>query len=282
METSSLSLILLCLSTPAFGGHVLVFPGEYSHWLNARAIVDELLRRNHSVTVLVPDASPSVKYNSGEAAKYNFLVYKVERRHDQLTLTCNSMIVDVNDLSFSMRLIVVFQVPYGREEFHQVTEDLIHYSMYEYHTASYLQRLWKIHTWTQKSLGYILQQCESMLRNKQLMATLEDAAFDAVLLDPVSICGDLVADVLGLPLILSLRFSFGGVLERHCGHVPAPPSFVPPPPLPYSDRMTFTERLVSVVTHVSTSVYVELAWRWSLGNFYSEIKGGSSSVSCLL
>lgn len=172
---------------------------------------------------------------------------------------------------------MLLQVPFSRSEFHQVTEELIHFAIYEYHTASYLERFWKMHTWTQKSLGYGLKLCESMLRNKQLMATLRDAAFDAVLLDPMSMCGDLVADVLGLPLIVSLRFSFGAVMERHCGHVPAPPSFVPPAPLPYSDRMTFTERLVSVVTYVSTSVLTELVWRWSLDSFYSEIKGPSSS-----
>lgn len=98
MKTSSLSVILLCMSTCAFGGHVLVFPGEYSHWLNARTIVDELVRRNHSVTVLVADASPSVKYNnSRDAAKFNFLVYKVANRQDELlTLTSNSMIVNEN------------------------------------------------------------------------------------------------------------------------------------------------------------------------------------------
>lgn len=80
MKTYSLSLILLWMSTPALGGRVLVFPGEYSHWLNARTIVDELVRRNHSVTVLVADASPSVEYNnSRDAAKFNFLVYKVAR-----------------------------------------------------------------------------------------------------------------------------------------------------------------------------------------------------------
>lgn len=81
MKTYCLSVILLCLSTPAFGGHVLVFPGEYSHWLNARSLVDELVKRNHSVTILVADASPSVDYNnSRDAAKFNFLVYKV-REH---------------------------------------------------------------------------------------------------------------------------------------------------------------------------------------------------------
>lgn len=172
---------------------------------------------------------------------------------------------------------MLFQVPFSRTELHQLYQDLIYFSIYEYDTASYLQRFRKIHAWTQKSFSYGLQQCESMLKNQQLMAALREAAFDAVLLDPVTMCGDLVADVLGLPLIISLRFSLGGALERCGGHVPAPPSFVPPPPLPYSDLMTFRERVVSVLTYVSTSVVLELVWRWRLGSFYSEIKGPSSS-----
>lgn len=85
MEIYHLSLLLLCISSPAFGGHVLVLPGEYSHWLNARTIMDELVRRNHSVTVLVADASPSVGYNnSRDAAKFNFLVFKVATAHGYL------------------------------------------------------------------------------------------------------------------------------------------------------------------------------------------------------
>lgn len=81
-----LPLILLFLlhpNAPADGGHVLVFPGEYSHWLNMRSIMEELVRRNHSVTILVSDASPSVNYNNRrDAAKFNFLVYKVTSSSD--------------------------------------------------------------------------------------------------------------------------------------------------------------------------------------------------------
>lgn len=88
MRISSLCLLLLWAPAPALGGHVLVFPGEYSHWLNARAIMDELVRRNHSVTVLVPDASPSVSNNSRDAAKFNFLVFKVAT--NRLTMSMNS------------------------------------------------------------------------------------------------------------------------------------------------------------------------------------------------
>lgn len=74
-------VFLLHSYAPADGGHVLVLPGEYSHWLNMRNIMEELVRRNHSVTVLVGDASPSVDYNnSRDAAKFNFLVFKVMTR----------------------------------------------------------------------------------------------------------------------------------------------------------------------------------------------------------
>lgn len=73
----SVLIVLLGIGV-ANGGHVLVFPGEYSHWLNMRSIVDELVRRNHSVTVLVSDASPSIDYNdTRDAAKFNFIVFKV-------------------------------------------------------------------------------------------------------------------------------------------------------------------------------------------------------------
>lgn len=49
-----------------------------------RNIMEELVKRNHSVTVLVPDASPSVGYNnSRDAAKFNFLVFKVTSASDK-------------------------------------------------------------------------------------------------------------------------------------------------------------------------------------------------------
>uniref|UniRef100_A0A3Q3XGL0 UDP glucuronosyltransferase 2 family, polypeptide A4 n=1 Tax=Mola mola TaxID=94237 RepID=A0A3Q3XGL0_MOLML len=198
------------LRTPALGGHVLVFPGEYSHWFNMRNIMEELVRRNHSVTVLVGDASPSVDYNNSRyAAKFNFLVFKLHR----------------------------LSLPY---------------------------KIQRMSDWIRRSFQYALQQCDSMLKNEQLMATLRASKFDAVLLDPMMMCGDLVANVLGLPFILSLRFSFGSIWERHCGQVPAPPSFVPPSPLIYTDRMTFKERLVSVLTYVWLSVTSEVLWSLSL------------------
>lgn len=171
------------------------------------------------------------------------------------------------------------QVPFSRAELHGLTEDVIHFSMYESHVSSPLQKFQKVNDWGRRSVHLRMQQCDAILKNEQLMATLRDAAFDAVLLDPMVMCGDLVANVLGLPLIVSLRFSFGGILESHCGHAPAPLSFVPPAPLPYSDHMTFVERLISVVAYVCMSAMTELFWRLVLDNHYSELKGRSGGTN---
>uniref|UniRef100_A0A3Q4I7T8 UDP-glucuronosyltransferase n=1 Tax=Neolamprologus brichardi TaxID=32507 RepID=A0A3Q4I7T8_NEOBR len=197
-----LSLLLLHSVAPVHGGHALVFPGEFSHWLNMRIIIEELVKKNHSVTILVPDASPTVNYNnSRDAAKFNFLVFKVTL-FKGFCQSCSTEPVDAE----------VF-LDFGR------------------------------------------QQCDGILKNNQLMATLRDAAFDVVLLDSLVMCGDLVADVLGVPLVISLRLSLGSVFERHCGHAVFLPSYVPVAPVLYNDHMTFTERLINLVTYVSYSLF---------------------------
>ncbi|XP_035308378.1 UDP-glucuronosyltransferase 2B17 isoform X3 [Cricetulus griseus] len=69
-------LLLLLQMTCCFRsgncGKVLVWPMEYSHWLNLKIILDELAQRGHEVTVLRPSASifldpqksPDLKFES--------------------------------------------------------------------------------------------------------------------------------------------------------------------------------------------------------------------------
>ncbi|KAK2920384.1 UDP-glucuronosyltransferase 2A2-like isoform X2 [Channa argus] len=238
-------LLVFFPSCAVDGSRVLVIPGEYSHWLYMRTILEELVRRNHSVTVLVSDAS-SVSCNSGrDAAKFNFLVFKV---------------------------------PYSRADFHHFTQKGIHFFLYESHVLSPLHQFLRMRDWMGHMIDFGMQQCDSILKNERLMATLRDAAFDVILVDSLVICGDLVADVLGRPFILSLRCSPGSVMERHCGHAPAPPSYVPTAPLPYGDRMTFVERLLNTLTYILTSAVTEVVWRLTLDQYYSEVKGSPSSV----
>uniref|UniRef100_A0A3B3VHW9 UDP-glucuronosyltransferase n=1 Tax=Poecilia latipinna TaxID=48699 RepID=A0A3B3VHW9_9TELE len=229
-------------------GHFLAFPGEHSHWLNMRTIIEELVRRNHKVTVLVPDASPSVNYNSSR-----------------------DLIEFISSFCFSS------QVPFSRSDMNNIMQDFIQFSMYQAHNSSLLDRFLVPLTILGKLSQIGKQQCDAMLKNQQLMATLRDAAFDVVILDPMVMCGDLVADMLGVPLVLSLRFSFGSTLERHCGQAPMPASFIPASPLPYSDHMTFWERLLNMLTYTGMSVLNEFYWKTTLDSFYTEIKGSPSS-----
>uniref|UniRef100_A0A3B4AQ87 Uncharacterized protein n=1 Tax=Periophthalmus magnuspinnatus TaxID=409849 RepID=A0A3B4AQ87_9GOBI len=110
------------------------------------------------------------------------------------------------------------------------------------------------------------------------MSRLRDAKFDLVLWDPMSHCGEVVAQLLQLPLVASLRFTFGAVIERHCGHAHLPPSYVPSSPLPYSDVMTFGERTTSLLINLLSSTLSVLFWRISLDGFYSDILGQSTTV----
>uniref|UniRef100_A0A3B4AUD4 UDP-glucuronosyltransferase n=1 Tax=Periophthalmus magnuspinnatus TaxID=409849 RepID=A0A3B4AUD4_9GOBI len=185
---------------PASGGNILVFPGEFSHWLNMKSLVEELHRRNHSISIIVPTGSPSVPYNSTQRRdRFNFIVFEK-------------------------------------------------------------------------------QTCNGLVRNAALMSRLRDAKFDLVLWDPMSHCGEVVAQLLQLPLVASLRFTFGAVIERHCGHAHLPPSYVPSSPLPYSDVMTFGERTTSLLINLLSSTLSVLFWRISLDGFYSDILGQSTTV----
>ncbi|KAG3276519.1 UDP-glucuronosyltransferase 2B17-like, transcript variant X3 [Ictidomys tridecemlineatus] len=64
---------LMCYCSSGSCGKVLVWPAEYSHWINIKAILDELLQRGHEVTVLTSTASILIKPNTTSAI--NFEVY---------------------------------------------------------------------------------------------------------------------------------------------------------------------------------------------------------------
>ena len=87
---SSIITLLLIVPLCVEGGKVLILPGEYSHWHNMRMIVEELAERNHSVTVLVNSASPSVK--SFQDDRVNFQVFQVPLEKHEVNAMWNEFI----------------------------------------------------------------------------------------------------------------------------------------------------------------------------------------------
>lgn len=230
--------LLLCGCLGTQGGNVLVFPGEYSHWLNMRVILEELVERNHSVTVLVSTASPSVDFSRPE--KFGFKVYNV---------------------------------PHEKQDWQALNDGFIKWWMNESHNTSMLQLGQWIRDFMQKMNVLTVNMCKSMFNDKELLESLKLSKFDALLSDPMFPCSDLIADALDLPLIFSLRFSFGMVLERQCAQMPAPSSYVPSPELPYTDKMSFFERVHNFVTYTFFDIFMSAHLLTTMDTLYSEIKG---------
>ncbi|XP_042534099.1 UDP-glucuronosyltransferase 2B31-like isoform X5 [Dipodomys spectabilis] len=74
MSLKWMSLLLLIQVMYCFNagscGKVVVLPMEYSHWINVKMILDELVKRGHEVTVLT--SSAAILVDSGKSSPFKF------------------------------------------------------------------------------------------------------------------------------------------------------------------------------------------------------------------
>ena len=75
MKRFSLLLLLqlTCYFSAGSCGKVLVWLVEFSHWLNIKTFLDELVTRGHEVTVLI--SSASIITNSIKPSTMNFQIF---------------------------------------------------------------------------------------------------------------------------------------------------------------------------------------------------------------
>ncbi|KAI7789901.1 UDP-glucuronosyltransferase 2A2-like [Triplophysa rosa] len=236
MSLTLFVIVLVSVSSVTHGGNVLVLPAEYSHWYNMRNIVDELLNRNHSVTVLVSTASFTVNFRQPERFQF-----------------------------------VVFNVSLQAHELHGLSEQMIKIWL-EYPRPNMVRTGLEIMDLLGKLRETHQTMCHTMLRNTELIARLKALRFDVLLYDPMIICSALLAEILDLPFVISLMGSPGFSMERMCGQMPAPPSFVPVPPSVMTDHMSFTERLKNVIVYAVYSAAFRMT-SISLDNYYSQVLG---------
>ncbi|XP_005068237.1 UDP-glucuronosyltransferase 2A3 [Mesocricetus auratus] len=234
-----MTVFVVQLSCAAYGfcGKVLVWPSDMSHWLNQKAILDELVDRGHEVTVL----------------KYSTLMMDQNRQsalHFENIPQSNGEKMAENQLNEIVNLAVnvIPKLPLWqgaaklREFFLQLT------SVFE-------------------------DVCRSALYNQTFMNKLRDRKYDVLITDPVIPCGELMAEVLQVPFVNTLRFSMGYIMEKHCGQLPVPLSHVPVIMAELTDNMTFTER----VKNMMLSLFFEFVLQqydfafWD--KFYSETLG---------
>ncbi|KAF5926794.1 hypothetical protein HPG69_001424 [Diceros bicornis minor] len=219
-------------------GNVLIWPTDGSHWLNIKIILEELIQRNHNVTVLASSATLFIKSNPDSPVHFE-----------------------------------VIPVSYKKSNIDSLIEHMI--MLWIDHRPTPLT-LWTFY----KELGKLLdtffriniQICDGVLNNPKLMARLQKGGYDVLVADPVTICGDLVALKLGIPFMYTLRFSPASTVERHCGKIPAPASYVPAALSELTDQMTFGERVKNTISY-SLQDYIFQSYWGEWNSYYSEVLG---------
>ncbi|XP_008049631.1 UDP-glucuronosyltransferase 2B17-like isoform X1 [Carlito syrichta] len=242
--TSVLLLIhLSCYFSSGSCGKVLVWPTEYSHWLNMKTILDELVQRGHEVTVLASSASILVDPNKTSAIKFE-----------------------------------VYPTSLTKDDFESIFVTLINrwlYDLPKYTFLSYFSQAQEIF-W--EFTDYIRNLCKDVVLNKTLMTKLQESRFDIVLADALCPCGELLAELLKIPFVYSLRFSPGYAFEKYGGGLLLPPSYVPVVMSELSDQMTFMERIKNMIYVLYFDFWLQAVDMKKWDQFYSEVLGRPTSL----
>uniref|UniRef100_A0A3B3VZQ7 glucuronosyltransferase n=1 Tax=Poecilia latipinna TaxID=48699 RepID=A0A3B3VZQ7_9TELE len=213
--------MLFCLeigSSSGFLGNLLVVPMDGSHWVGIKAIAQEMGRRGHRVTVVIPEIS--IRMGPG---KY----------YDTIT----------------------YPVPYDRDYMDFVMTS--HKDILEKSSQPFMEKMKKMFSQIQKITNLLHTTAESLLFNASLISHLAQQNFDAVLTDPMVPTGLIVAHKLGIPTINLLR-GVPCSLDMKASGCPSPPSFVPRFFTGYTDRMNFKERVINTLVALLEPLFCRL------------------------
>ncbi|KAH0499934.1 UDP-glucuronosyltransferase 2B37 [Microtus ochrogaster] len=184
MPVKWMSVLLLlqmsCYLRSGNCGKVLVWPMEYSHWMNLKTILDELVQRGHEVTVLRTSASIFLDPQKSPGLKFESFSTSISKDDLDKVYT---MLVDVWTYEIPRDLCLSFS-------------PLLQNVLNEY-SDSYLSL------------------CRDTVSNKQLMTKLQRSKFDVLFSDAFAPCGELIAELLQIPFLYSLRFSPGYTMEKY-------------------------------------------------------------------
>ncbi|XP_054895220.1 UDP-glucuronosyltransferase 2A2-like isoform X2 [Poeciliopsis prolifica] len=231
-------LLLLCAAKTSNGGKILVWYTEASHWLNMKPVLETLVDRGHQVTVLVP--STSLFMNSSEPSRFQYEPF---------------------DVDVSLDVVERF------------VEEFLHFNMYEMDFMNPVQIYMKFIQLMKNNMNITLKFLDGVVKSETTMKKLREGNYDLLFADPIYSGSDLTADILGIPLVFSLRFSMVNNWERLCGQLPAPPSFVPGSMSKLTDKMDFSGRLWNVIFYALQDFVLEHVMWKEVDQYYSEIRG---------
>ena len=196
--------------------NILVWPAEWSHWLNMKIIIDNLKdKRNHKITVIRP-------------ALYTDFI-KNSTKYDIIDLPTPGYLPNFH-MEHLRNIIEIFKL--GNDQ-HSV-----------FKKAKSMVQFWLTHIFQRRDT------CEMLFKNEHgILEQLKSQSFDVVIADPCVICGEMLSIYLGVPLIHNVRMLPGEIHQTVAG-APLPASYVPIINTEFTDDMKFFDRLVNYVNLV--------------------------------
>ncbi|NXG57636.1 UD18 glucuronosyltransferase, partial [Hemiprocne comata] len=222
-------IFILLLHGLTDGGKLLVVPMDGSHWLSMQSLVEKLADRGHEVVVVMPEVS----WRMGKTQEYTVKTYPVSYTLQELDSSFNEYIAaHLKDLAFPMKALA----PYNNAV---------------------------------KVFRMLFVQCKDLFNNKEIMQSLNQSSFDAVLTDPIVLCGATMANYLSVPVVFFMR-GFPCNLHYKAPQCPSPLSYIPRLFTFNSDQMTFFQRVENALV-----AFLEL---WYCDGFYEDALKFASEV----
>ncbi|OXB55136.1 hypothetical protein ASZ78_012565 [Callipepla squamata] len=207
------------------GGKLLVVPMVGSHWLSMKEVVQKLAERGHEVVVLKPEVS----WQMGEGEKYAYTVrtypghMKLEELDNAFQLYLST---HLKGLPFPLNVLALYNV-------------------------------------YKNVFGIFYVQCRELFSSTETLQYLNRSGFDAVLTDPVLMCGPLLASYLSLPFVFFMR-GLPCNLHFEAVQCPSPISYVPRLFSFNSDHMTFFQRVENALISLLELFYCNGYYRAAL------------------
>ncbi|XP_061858055.1 UDP-glucuronosyltransferase 1A8 isoform X1 [Colius striatus] len=222
-------IFVLLLPGLSDGGKLLVVPMVGSHWLSMQHVVEKLAERGHEVVVLMPEVSWQMKATQA----YTVKSYPVTHTLEELDNSFREFVAThLKDLPFPLNTLAMFNSSWNA--FH-----------------------------------IFFTQCQDLFNNKEILQHLNQSGFDAVLTDPILLCGATLANYFSLPFVFFMR-GFPCSLHYEAPQCPNPLSYVPRLFTFNSDHMTFFQRVENALVSLLELVYCNI--------YYSDALKLSSEV----
>nr|XP_056712110.1 UDP-glucuronosyltransferase 1A1-like isoform X2 [Euleptes europaea] len=202
------------------GGKLLVVPMDGSHWLSMQSVLNQLKQNGHEIVVVAPEINMHIK---------------------------------PSDDLYTMK---TYPVPFTKEELDEQFQGSIN-GMFE--ELPFLVRFVRTYNSVKKTSALFFSTCTSLLYNQELMEDLEQSKFDALFIDPMMPCGQIVAEYLDVPSVFFLLAIPCG-LDSKALQCPSPPSYVPRPLTTNTDRMTFAQRVKNLLVYMSESFLCDVVY----------------------